>query len=230
LNAADSRHAHEVADGMTSERSQRQGIPAVAQEVIQSPSAAANDEGRKILLSRTLSGLVDLIIMMLSTGTLIIAAHFVLGMHLSDSGSLTHWSVLFVLVYFMYSLLFIGFSNQTIGMMITNLKVVVPEDRKPPQIVRILVRCCGYLVSLFCLGIGLLWALFDPQYQCFHDRLTNTCVVRVSGSKFKKGGSTGPRNKAAEATIVSPGDRNSGSHDLCRKDHSAALPQVLNGI
>jgi uncharacterized RDD family membrane protein YckC len=185
FNAADSPNAQGAAKDATSEQSKQRGIPAEAQEVsIQPPAAAFGDEGRRILLSRAFSGLADLIIMALSTGALIIAAHLVLGMRVLDSASRINWFILFMLVYFMYSLLFIGISNQTIGMMIMNLQVVVRNERKSPQFARILMRCCGYLVSLLCLGIGLLWALLDSEHQCLHDRLTNTRVVRVSGSRI----------------------------------------------
>jgi uncharacterized RDD family membrane protein YckC len=214
---ADSRVALGVAENMTFERSNEPGIPANAPELfIQLQPAAENDEGGIILLSRTLSGLVDLIVMMLSTGTLVVGAHYVLGMHVRDSASLIHWSVLFMLVYFMYSLLFIGISNQTIGMMITDLQLVVRKGDKSPRLARIFVRCCGYLVSILCLGIGLLWALFDPEHQCLHDRLTNTRVVRVSGSRSKNAGSNHPEDKAAEGTTAPPGASESeDSHNLC---------------
>lgn len=144
----------------------------------QAKSAAGYGRSRRILLTRTFSGLVDLVVMALSTGALISAAHFFWGMHVRDPRSFVHWSVLFIVIYFIYSLLFVGIVNQTIGMMITNLRVV-DKDKRPPQISIVLGRSCAYLLSLLCLGIGLLWALFDPEHQCFHDRITGTRVVQL---------------------------------------------------
>ncbi len=38
-------------------------------------------------------------------------------------------------------------------------------------------------LSLASLGLGYLWLLFDPQRRSWHDRLSNTRVVRVSSGR-----------------------------------------------
>lgn len=136
-----------------------------------------DDEGKLILLSRTLCGLVDLIIIMLCTGIFIISADFFSGIIALDAVSYLFFSVLFLLTYFFYSLFFLAASNQTIGMMITDLRVVGTYDERPSfrQLMR---RCWGYLLSLFGLGLGLFWGLFDRESLCFHDRISDTHVVR----------------------------------------------------
>jgi uncharacterized RDD family membrane protein YckC len=136
------------------------------------------NKGLMLLLSRTLSGVVDLFIIGLITGVLLLAADIVSGLKMLGFGSIVNYAVLFLLIYFFYSLFFFRISGQTIGMMITNLRVVAGGDIEHPQVGRILARCFGYLISLFCFGIGLLWAFFDQEHLCFHDRLTNTRVVR----------------------------------------------------
>ena len=89
----------------------------------------SDDEGKLILLSRTLSGLVDLIIVLLCSGVCIIAADFFSGIIALDTISYLIFSVLFLLIYFFYSLFFLAASNQTIGMMITDLRVVDADLR-----------------------------------------------------------------------------------------------------
>ncbi len=142
------------------------------------PNPALNQEGKLILLSRTLSGLVDLILVVLCTGIFIMAADFFSGIVMLDRISLIYFSILFLLNYFLYSLFFLSSTNQTIGMMITDLRVA-GRDEMRPTMPQILGRCCGYLISLFGLGIGLLSSLFDRESLCFHDRHSGTHVVRI---------------------------------------------------
>jgi uncharacterized RDD family membrane protein YckC len=134
-------------------------------------------EGKLILLSRTLCGLVDLIIVLLSTGMLILAADFASGIIALDAVSYLYFSLLFLLTYFFYSLFFLAASNQTIGMMITELRVVgIYHER--PSLRQIFRRCAGFLVSLLGLGFGLIWGFFDRESLCFHDRFSDTQVMR----------------------------------------------------
>ena len=142
------------------------------------PDAVPDQEGKLILLSRTLSGLIDLILVVLCTGVLIMAADFLSEIVTLDWISLIDFSALFLLNYFLYSLFFLSSSSQTIGMMITDLRVV-GRDEQRPTMRQILGRCCGHLASLFGLGIGLLSGLFDRESLCFHDRHSGTHVVRI---------------------------------------------------
>lgn len=137
-----------------------------------------DDDGKLILLSRTLSGLVDLIVVVLCTGVFVIAADYFSGIVVLDKISMINLSALFLLIYFLYSLFFLGASNQTIGMMITELRVVGTGNRRPSML-QLYGRCLGHLVSLFGLGIGLVISLFDKGNRCFHDRQSGTYVVRL---------------------------------------------------
>jgi uncharacterized RDD family membrane protein YckC len=135
-------------------------------------------EGKLILLSRTLCGLVDLIVVLLCTGILILAADFASGIIALDAVSYLYFAFLFLLTYFFYSLFFLAASNQTIGMMITDLRVVgIYHER--PSMRQLFQRCAGFLISLLGLGIGLIWGLFDRESLCFHDRISDTQMMRL---------------------------------------------------
>jgi uncharacterized RDD family membrane protein YckC len=176
----DPQDAQERIDVMTARKSENRDASDTAPELIAPvPRIAGADKKSRILLRRTLSGLVDIAIVALSTGAFIMAAYYFSGIGTLDSASMIHHSVLFLLVYFLYSLFFLGLSNQTVGMMITNLYLVSNEEEKFLKMHRIFARCCGYLLSLFCLGIGLIWALFDQENRCLHDRWTNSRVARL---------------------------------------------------
>ncbi len=170
-----------IIDNIVSRKSAQASVPESPDEI---PGFAeeefADDEGKLILISRVLSGLVDLIFVVLCTGGCIIAADFFSGIIVLDSITLLIFSMLFLLTYFVYSLFFLalGASSQTVGMMITDLHVVGADEERP-SMRHLLIRCSWYLVSLFGLGIGLLWSLFNRESLCFHDRYSNTRVIRI---------------------------------------------------
>jgi uncharacterized RDD family membrane protein YckC len=67
--------------------------------------------------------------------------------------------------------------GQTIGMRAWRLRVTSVDGTRvawPRALLRFLVG----LISLGALGVGFLWALFDPQKRTWHDIAASTCVVR----------------------------------------------------
>jgi len=156
--------------------------PAQAEDMldIEIPSArpSFNHEGKLILLSRTLSGLIDFILILLCTGVFLLAADYFARIVELDNVSLVNLSSLFILNYFVYSLFFLAASNQTVGMMITDLRVVGNGNTRP-SVLQLFGRCCIFLASVFGLGIGLLVGLFDRENRCLHDRRSGTNVVRI---------------------------------------------------
>ncbi len=135
-------------------------------------------EDKLILLSRTLSGLIDLMLVVLFAVIFIIASDYYSGIVILDYISFAIYIGLFLLIYFAYSIFFLAASTQTIGMMITDLRVV-GNDRKRPRLHQIIGRCVAFLFSLFGLGIGLAWSLFNDESLCFHDRVSRTRVIRI---------------------------------------------------
>jgi uncharacterized RDD family membrane protein YckC len=176
LQPADPQEIQKLIDSVVSRQS-----PAVDKPVEPSGNFNAaheqitDDEGKWILLSRTLSGLIDLICVFLCTGVFILAAEFRHGIVVLDFIAGVHFGVLLLLIYFIYSFFFLAASNQTIGMMITDLRVVGPNEKRP-SFPRLIVRCCCYLVSF--LVLGMLWSLFNRKNKCLHDWLSGTTVVR----------------------------------------------------
>jgi uncharacterized RDD family membrane protein YckC len=178
LKQADPQEIQKLIDNAVSKQSTVASAPVNGAEIPRSvPPLLADQEGKLILLSRTLSGLVDLICIVLSAGMFVIAADYFSGIIVLDSFSLIDFSVLLLLTYFVYSFFFLASAGQTIGMMITNLRVVGAGEKRP-SLRQLLSRCCGHLVSLLGLGIGLLWSLFSRESLCLHDRLSGTHVIR----------------------------------------------------
>jgi uncharacterized RDD family membrane protein YckC len=136
-------------------------------------------DDKLILLSRTLAGLVDLIIVVVCASLMILAVDILEGIDLFDAVSKIHYALLFLLMYFVYSFFFLGMASQTIGMMLTDLRIVGASAGKPGAI-QIGVRCLIFLLGVGMLGAGLLWGCFDRRSRCFHDLLSRTLVVKVA--------------------------------------------------
>lgn len=160
----------------------RQPIPMripvpIHETAVSAPRNFGNREGRLIFLSRTLSGLIDLICVILFVGIFIIAADRFGGILVLDAISLAGFTALFLLTYFVYSVFFLAAGSQTVGMMITELRVI-GISRIRPSLKQLVARCWWHLVSLLVFGIGLLWGLLDRNSLCLHDRLSGTRVIR----------------------------------------------------
>jgi len=137
-----------------------------------------NPEGRLIFLSRTLSGLIDLFLIALFSGIFLFLADYFTNAPILSSIRVISFAALFLIIYLLYSIFFLGTSRQTIGMMATDLRVVGMNQEwvSMSQVVR---RSAVFPVSLFGLGIGLLAGVFSRKCLCLHDRLSKTCVVRT---------------------------------------------------
>ena len=71
--------------------------------------------------------------------------------------------------------------GQTLGMRAWRIRIIDARGRVPAWGAATL-RFLLSLPSLFCLGLGLLWSLFDPRGLAFHDRYSRTCLVRTGNT------------------------------------------------
>ncbi len=76
---------------------------------------------------------------------------------------------------------FCGFwahGGQTLGMRAWRIRVMA-QDGTPLSWPHAVLRFGAGVLALLPLGLGLWWGIFDAQRRGWHDRLTNTRVVRV---------------------------------------------------
>jgi uncharacterized RDD family membrane protein YckC len=158
----------------------RQAEPSVPSTPGASAKTAVPEESGDmlILLSRTLSGFMDLVLVLLLTGGFVLAADFFSGVEMIDGISKAWYTALLLATYFLYATFFLSTANQTIGMMIKDLRVVGDNGLRP-GLDQVLMLSAGFLLSIFALGVGLLWSFFDREHRCLHDRLSHTRVVRI---------------------------------------------------
>jgi uncharacterized RDD family membrane protein YckC len=78
----------------------------------------------------------------------------------------------------LYFIVMIAVFGQTIGKMITGIRVV-RSDGRPVSFLRAFIRFLAYIPSGMLLFTGFLWILWDPERQGWHDMLADTVVIRL---------------------------------------------------
>lgn len=82
------------------------------------------------------------------------------------------------ITYLLFYLGFWKFRSATLGMQTWRLKLVSDSGEKPSLTQCLLRSVLGFL-SLVLFGIGYVWMLFDPEKIAFHDRYSNTRIIRL---------------------------------------------------
>jgi len=176
-----------LAEGKTPGAVARVEAPSPAPEerwprIIVAHGAASEEELRReermTLLSRTLSGLVDLVAIIGCAVAIIVSTDVVAGIAVMDTRSGVVYGALILAIYFLYTVYFLGTGTQTPGMMITGLRLI-DEETGRPTLKQVVGRAAVYLVAMAPLGLGLLWGCFDARARCWQDRLSGTRVARL---------------------------------------------------
>jgi uncharacterized RDD family membrane protein YckC len=68
--------------------------------------------------------------------------------------------------------------GQTLGKKALGIRVVRKSNGAPLGYGLAIGRYLARFVDFFTLGLGLLWAAWDPMHQTFHDKIAGTLVVR----------------------------------------------------
>jgi uncharacterized RDD family membrane protein YckC len=76
-----------------------------------------------------------------------------------------------------YASYFTGTTGQTLGKMVTGLRVLHSSSR-PPGYLRAFLRAGAGALGILSVGLGLLPMMFDPARRALHDRLFGTRVVK----------------------------------------------------
>jgi uncharacterized RDD family membrane protein YckC len=153
-------------------------VPAVAARPSeQIPVVAVEAAGR---VARLFAGLVDLLLIGAIDAAVIYLTLAVADVNPADIQTLS----LVPLVAFLlilnggYLITFTVANGQTIGKMLTGVRVVSDEGERV-DIGRAVLRAAGCLVSLLTVGIGYLPALFSSDARALQDRFARTRVIRA---------------------------------------------------
>lgn len=94
-----------------------------------------------------------------------------------DPGALWYQAIMVALVFFFY----VGFwskGGRTLGMKSWKFKVVDLQGQ-PIGFGQASLRFFATFVSLAPLGLGFWWGFIEPDGRCWHDRLSNTLLIRT---------------------------------------------------
>ena len=99
----------------------------------------------------------------------------------NDSFYLGPWHFLIELVIpiMLVIWLWVRFSA-TPAKMLLRLKVVDIKTLQPISFRQAIIRYFGYVPSMLCFLLGMLWVAFDKRKQGWHDKLASTAVIRVT--------------------------------------------------
>lgn len=137
---------------------------------------------------RLLAGIIDSALVLLSIGFLAVVRFAVEGTQPSASALLASLSGLAFHAPWLLAMvcsaqtLFWRFLEATPGMLLLGCQVVRADNAKPLSLLRSLVRSVGLWLGLGCLGIGVLWSIWDPRRQGLHDKLVGSVVIKEDES------------------------------------------------
>jgi uncharacterized RDD family membrane protein YckC len=69
-------------------------------------------------------------------------------------------------------------NGQSLGKSFIGLRVVRLDGKPIDYRTAIMRHIVGYPLSVFCLGMGLLWMFWDQKQQGWHDKLAKTLVIK----------------------------------------------------
>ena len=78
--------------------------------------------------------------------------------------------------------LFWAFLAATPGMFLLGCQVLRAGRGGRLSLLQSLVRCLGLWLGLACLGVGVLWSIWDPRHRGLHDKLAGSVVVKEDES------------------------------------------------
>lgn len=131
--------------------------------------------------TRAIAFFLDIVIVSLVTAITLGIGLFIAGLDLFSAtrflnmiGSVYFLMFIFASTYFVF---LHGYGGKTIGKMIMGIRTI-KDNGEPTDINSSFIRWVGYFISTVFLFAGFLWAIFDPMYQTWHDKLAGTCVVK----------------------------------------------------
>lgn len=128
------------------------------------------------LLRRLASMIYELLLV---TAVLFVAAFiYILFRNPRVPGGMIYFQLYLLLVISGYFLWFWTHGGRTLAMKTWRLRLVSATGDRitlPQALIRLVTAALG----IACFGIGILWALWDPERQFLHDRLARTRLIKT---------------------------------------------------
>ena len=129
------------------------------------------------LARRTIAGCLDLLLVCLMASPAAAVIEFTDGNWL-DPRVIGVMSGIAIVTMFAYQTISIALTGRTLAMRTLSLRTIDARNGLIPTGGQSLKRAVAYIFSLIPLGLGLVFALIDPDGRAIHDRFSKTLVVR----------------------------------------------------
>jgi len=127
---------------------------------------------------RITAGVFDLVFVALMVSPAVAAAYYS-GATWTDSRVIYILSGITAITMFAYLTITVALTGRTLAMRMFSLRTIDLRTGLIPTGGQSIRRAIVQVLSLAVLGLGLLYALIDPDKRTVHDRLSNTIVVRA---------------------------------------------------
>lgn len=127
--------------------------------------------------ARLAAGVIDVISVIFLSSPIAAALELAYG-NWSDSRTMLTMTISAITITFLYVTAATALAGRTWGMALVNLRAVDVESGMIPTTSQAVRRAAAYVVSLALFGLGLLYALIDPERRGAHDHFSGTVVVR----------------------------------------------------
>ncbi|HEY9405628.1 MAG TPA: RDD family protein, partial [Pyrinomonadaceae bacterium] len=173
------RHIPVVADEASLSLMEAQMHAAVLSNHAEKPekaekSVAADDHAP--VSKRIAGGIIDLLVVAFASTPFAAIIELTSG-NWADTRVAASMGGIVVVLMFLYLMAATALAGRTWGMSLVSLRTVDAETGMAPTNGQCVRRACGYMLSLATLGLGLLYAFFDPEGRAAHDHLSGTIVI-----------------------------------------------------
>lgn len=132
-------------------------------------------------ITRAIAFLIDLVILLgITTLTLASGLFFAnINLDISSNNFMNLVIPIYLILLLVSSTYFVflhGFVGRTIGKMIMGIRII-RDDGESIGLREAFIRWVGYFISMLCVFLGFIWAIFDLRHQTWHDKLAGTYVV-----------------------------------------------------
>ena len=127
---------------------------------------------------RVTAGVFDVIFIALMVSPAVAAVYYS-GAAWTDSRVISIVSGITAITMFAYLTITVALTGRTLAMRMFSLRTIDLRTGLIPTGGQSIRRAIAQVLSLAVLGLGLLYALIDPDKRTVHDRLSNTIVVRA---------------------------------------------------
>ena len=125
---------------------------------------------------RMVAGTLDLLMVVLLAGPFAAAIEFADG-NWANPRIIGLMSGITVLLMFTYLTVSIALTGRTVGMRMLSLRTIDTRTGLIPTGGQSAKRAIGYILGLALLGLGVIYALVDPDGRTVHDRFSKTIVI-----------------------------------------------------